>query len=67
MNRMKEVAAMFGKRLNEPFTVYVPFYKHKNEAMFDVHGLSIKSHDEWHNDSDYLMWLLAGEAEIVDS
>ena len=63
---MTQIASMFGKKLDEPFMVYVPFYKCKNEAMFDVHGLSIKSHGEWHNDSDYLMWLLAGEAEILE-
>jgi hypothetical protein len=64
---MEEVAKIFEKKLGEPFMVYVPFHKCKNEAVFDAHGLSIKSHDEWHNDPDYLMWLLAGEAEIVDS
>ena len=65
-NKMEQVAALFGKKLGEPFTVYVPFHKCKNEAMFDAHGLSIKSYGEWHYDSDYLMWLLTGDAKIVE-
>ena len=67
MNRMADVAALFGKKLNEPFTVYVPFHKCKNEAVFDAHGLSIKSYGEWNYDSGYLMWLLTGDAKIVIS
>ena len=66
MNHMEEVAKLFSKRLNEPFVVYVPFHKCKNEAAFDAHGLSIKSYGEWHNDSGYLMWLLTGDAKIME-
>jgi hypothetical protein len=66
-NKMAEVAKLFGKGLNEPFTVYVPFHKCRNEAVFDAHGFRIKSYgDEWHYDSGYLMWLLTGEAKIVE-
>ena len=65
-NKMEQIAKMFGKKIGEPFMVYMPFHKCKNEAVFDAHGLSIKSDGEWHNDSNYLMWLLAGEAKIVE-
>jgi hypothetical protein len=39
--------------------------KMRNNVKYTT-GLSIKTHGEWHNDSDYLMWLLAGEAEIME-
>jgi hypothetical protein len=44
----------------------VPFHKCRNEAVFDAHGFRIKSYGEWHYDSGYLMWLLTGEAKIVE-
>ena len=66
-NKMAEVAKLFGKKLGEPFTVYVPFYKCKNEAVFDVHGLSIKSYGDWVNNSGYLLWLLDGAVENLEA
>jgi hypothetical protein len=63
---MEEVAKMFGKKLGEPFVVYAPFHKCRNEAVSDAHGFRIKSYGEWNYDSVYLMWLLTGEAEIVE-
>jgi hypothetical protein len=35
-NKMAEVAKLFGKGLNEPFVVYVPFHKCRNEAVLDA-------------------------------
>ena len=66
MNHMEEVAKMFGKGLNEPFTVYVPYHGYKGEAVFDTNGFRIKERGEWHYDAGFLIWLLTGGAKIVE-
>lgn len=66
-NKMEVVAALFGKRLNERFTVDRKGYRF--QARFTEYGLDILG--EWDNpyidvNANVLQDLLTGEAVIVD-
>lgn len=67
MNKMAQVAALFGKKLNERFTI--SRYGHKYEARFFSEGFETYGRVEnpyVDVDPFVLMDLLTGEAEIVE-
>lgn len=66
MNKMEQVAALFGKKLGEEFEVK---YETKTKTWkFDERGLLYydnKEH-EWRKNYAYLDFLIRGKAVIVD-
>ena len=65
MTKMEQVAAMFGKKINERFIV--DYHIEKIEVMFMIYGLvefSNKGGSRLNN--DLLVALLTGEVVIVD-
>lgn len=66
-NKMEQVAAMFGKRLNERFTIDRKGYRF--QARFTSYGLDILG--EWDNpyidvNANVLQDLLTGEEIVID-
>lgn len=65
MNRMKEVAALFGKKLNEGFKAVI--WDSIMECRFTKGGLEIKlDNGLYRNNGNWLSCLLTGEAKIVE-
>ena len=67
MNHMEEVAKMFGKKLDERFTIYRD--NEKIDAMFMLSGLWLMgAYENPYIDVDafVLMELLSGRAEIAE-
>ena len=65
MNRMADVAALFGKNLNEEFTAVI--WDAMQKCKFTDEGLEAKSLDgKWYKSDNWLRCLLIGEAVIVD-
>ena len=67
MNRMADVAKMFGKGLNEPFVAVIWDYVRK--CKFSDEGLEVEYVDDsndWVKSDSWLRCLLTGEAVIVD-
>ena len=66
MNRMADVAALFGKKLGEEFTV--DNGERSVKCRITESGLSFyhASYSHWWDDSGLLIELLIGEAVIVD-
>ena len=68
-NKMEEVAKLFGKKINEQFTVKDK-YKTEWHCKFTKRGLLYldKSFFDWQDSGDYLLQsLLTGKAVIVDA
>ena len=67
MNRMEEVAAMFGKRLGERFTIQ-DVNKNRYGAIFGEGGLAVCGAENPFVDLDsfFLEGLLTGSYEIVE-
>lgn len=65
MNRMADVAALFGKKLGEEFDIR---YDDKLKClMFDKkRGLLYFDGNGWRKNYAYLDWLVRGKAVIVD-
>ena len=65
MNHMKEVAAMFGKKIGERFTIAIRGARYG--AIFTQAGLDLAGAENPFLDLDvyFLEALLTGEAEIV--
>ena len=64
-NKMEQVAAMFGKKLWEEFTVVI--WDVMQKCKFTDAGLKVKYPDgDWHKSDNWLRCLLIGEAEIVE-
>lgn len=66
-NKMAEVAALLGVKLDEEFIVYNEYRKNMTckiteKGLFFYHG----SYDAWWQDSGLLSELITGEAVIVD-
>ena len=65
MNRMADVAALFGKKLDEDFTAVI--WDSVVEYRFTNGGLEIKlDNGLYRNNGNWLSCLLTGEAEIVE-
>lgn len=65
MNRMADVAALFGKKLDEDFTAVI--WDSVVECRFTNGGLEIKlDNGLYRNNGNWLSCLLTGEAEIVE-
>ena len=64
-NKMEQVAELFGKKLNERFTI--SRHGHKYEARFFSEGFEVLGLENPYVDTDpfVLMDLLIGEAEIM--
>lgn len=64
-NKMAQVAELFGKKLNERFTI--SRHGHKYEARFFSEGFEVLGLENPYVDTDpfVLMDLLIGEAEIT--
>ena len=67
MNRMKEIAAMFGKELEEEFVIQ-DAYRYRMTAKFSEEGLLVYHvvGREWQNNHYWLNELLAGKVVIID-
>lgn len=63
MNKMKDVASVFGKRLNQVFYITEPHYN-KVKCRFSENGLEIFT-GVWYPHEGWLVALLTGEATIV--
>lgn len=68
MNRMADVAALFGKKLGEEFTVLRKDYGYTYKAKFTKTSFRVihPFNDYWSWDDGLLAKLIAGEAVIVD-
>ena len=64
MNRMADVAALFGKKLNEEFTAVI--WDETRKCKFTHNGLKIEGIDSWGVSNNWLGCLLTGEAVILD-
>ena len=64
MNRMADVARLFGKKLDEEFIAVVGYEKVK--CKFTNDGLKNECFDSWGVSNTFLGCLLTGEAVIVD-
>ena len=65
MNRMADVAKMFGKKLNEDFKAVI--WDSIMECRFTNGGLEIKMDNGlYRNNGNWLSCLLTGEAKIVE-
>jgi hypothetical protein len=65
MNRMADVAQMFGKKLGEEFTAVS--WDEMKKCKFTDEGLKVKYLDgDWHKSDGWLRCLLIGEAVIVE-
>lgn len=70
-NKMEQVAAMFGKKLNEEFTVQ-NFSGYRYNMKFTINGFYVVPTDfrdnalDWGWDNDLLKNMLTGKAVIVD-
>jgi hypothetical protein len=68
-NKMADVAALFGKKLGEPFYVFSSHYKYKLFATFTSYGLIYWDDvaKDWFNTTANLINdLIRGRAVIVD-
>ena len=70
-NKMDQVAAMFGKRFGEEFTIKrsfgFDFEGHFSERGFEFWGKDATNNEGWYSDDGRLILeLLTGEAVIVD-
>ena len=67
-NKMEQVAAMFGKELDEEFRLVMPSGKIKECKFTTDRGLLYydRIDREWHKNYAHLDWLLRGSAVIVD-
>ena len=65
-NKMEQIAAMFGKKLGERFTVN--FYNRLFDVAFDKHGLRVFSDEIFEDELSRLLLegLIIGNAVIVD-
>lgn len=68
-NKMAEVAQLFGKKLGEEFVAeYIGRKDIIDTARFTVDGFETKNaFGNWVEDLGMLMWLLKGEAVIVNA
>lgn len=60
-NKMEQVAALFGKKLNEEFTVKYQYYDGLYKVRFTKHGLEMSKRGYFAIET-----LLTGETVIVD-
>ena len=68
MNKMAEVAALFGKELEEEFEIVTPKGRVRTVKFTAEHGLLYydRIEREWNKNYAYLDWLVRGRAVIVD-
>ena len=70
-NKMEQFAALFGKKLNEEFTVQ-NFSGYRYDIKFTINGFYVVPTDfhddtpDWGWDNDLLENMLTGKAVIVD-
>lgn len=67
-NKMAEVAALYGKTIDEPFVVHSYIHRINSKVRFSLDGMQYYDEqcDGWYNTEGFLRQLLTGRAVIVD-
>jgi len=66
MNRMKEIAKMFDKEINQPFLIVSEVHKVTKKVRFSLDGMEYydKMCDRWYPTEAFLREILTGKAKI---
>lgn len=68
MNKMEQVAALFGKKLGEEFWARIVGNKFEIKCKFTANGFKQTVVDGvWHDNDAFFSLLLIGKAEIVEN
>ena len=68
MNRMKEIANMFNKELEQPFFFTSEVYRIPKKVRFSLNGMEYYDNisGKWYQSTAFLRELLTGKAKIIE-
>lgn len=68
MNRMKEIAKMFNKEIDQPFLIVSEVHRVAKKVRFSLDGMQYydKMCDRWYPTEAFLREILTGKAKIIE-